>query len=332
MPRLVKLAINKDREVSPVDISGMVSKEFATHGPKLIEELFRKHMQNTTLNFYPKTKSSTATTLSDDLQQQLYLSIKTNPQDQAVDPEIWEILKANYRIISSHEATMRITKGNDPLNVVVDNKFRLNTLGFSEWLECVITKAKALGIPPTPELSTFKVSVKDMKRKRTLEILQEVFVKENIVVDGMHRNLIPPPGVVGSKGQVIREPESSAIQRGTPEAEEMIKKLEMTIEVMDDVNQAKKIIQDNLDGLGQYMLSIEDPLSTRLIGIKGLAECKTSASNLRCIQVKDIVKEVEDHLKTYSSAGMDMSWYVEGIRCGSKESQRWQYSDYPITL
>ncbi|GKB00861.1 hypothetical protein Tco_0828905 [Tanacetum coccineum] len=64
MPRLVKLAVNKDRKVSPVDISGMVSKEFATHGPKLIEELFRKHMQNTALNLYPKTKSSTATTSS----------------------------------------------------------------------------------------------------------------------------------------------------------------------------------------------------------------------------------------------------------------------------
>ncbi|GJU40482.1 hypothetical protein Tco_1193439 [Tanacetum coccineum] len=40
MPRLVKLTVNKDREVSPVDISGMVSKEFAAHGPKLIDELF----------------------------------------------------------------------------------------------------------------------------------------------------------------------------------------------------------------------------------------------------------------------------------------------------
>ncbi|GJR76653.1 hypothetical protein Tco_0089018 [Tanacetum coccineum] len=36
MPRLVKLAVNKDREVSPVDISGMVSKEFAAHRPKFI--------------------------------------------------------------------------------------------------------------------------------------------------------------------------------------------------------------------------------------------------------------------------------------------------------
>ncbi|GKC24116.1 hypothetical protein Tco_1026266, partial [Tanacetum coccineum] len=35
-----------------------------------------------------------------------------------------------------------------------------------------------------------------------------------------------------------------------------------------------------------------------------------SASNLSCIQVKDIVKEVEDYLKTYSSAGMDISWFM----------------------
>ncbi|GKB27531.1 hypothetical protein Tco_0866932 [Tanacetum coccineum] len=74
MPLLVKLAVYKDREVSPVDISGM----------------------NTTLNLYPKTKSSTATTSSVDLQQQLYLSMKTKPQDQAADLEIWEILKAKF--------------------------------------------------------------------------------------------------------------------------------------------------------------------------------------------------------------------------------------------
>ncbi|GJT28789.1 hypothetical protein Tco_0909064 [Tanacetum coccineum] len=58
----------------------------------------------------------------------------------------------------------------------------------------------------------------------------------------------------------------------------------------------------------------EDPLSTkhqRLI--KGLADGKASASNLRDIQVKDIVKEVKDYLKTYSPAEMDIRWYVEGM-------------------
>ncbi|GJX18271.1 hypothetical protein Tco_0219103 [Tanacetum coccineum] len=102
MPRLVKLAVNEDREVSPVDISGMVFKEFAAHRPKLIEELFRKHMQNITLNLYPKIKSSTATTSSFDLQQELYLSMKTKRQDQAVDLEIWEIVKAKFKSHNFH--------------------------------------------------------------------------------------------------------------------------------------------------------------------------------------------------------------------------------------
>ncbi|GJY78106.1 retrovirus-related pol polyprotein from transposon TNT 1-94 [Tanacetum coccineum] len=47
------------------------------------------------------------------------------------------------------------------------------------------------------------------------------------------------------------------------------------------------------------------------MGMKGLAECKASTSNLRRIQVKDIVKEVKDYLKTYSLAEMDIScWKV----------------------
>ncbi|GJS62176.1 hypothetical protein Tco_0656960, partial [Tanacetum coccineum] len=41
--------------------------------------------------------------------------------------------------------------------------------------------------------------------------------------------------------------------------------------------------------------------------MKGLSECKASKSNIRRIQVKDIIKEVEDYLKTYSSVGMDIS-------------------------
>ncbi|GJW61247.1 hypothetical protein Tco_0110582 [Tanacetum coccineum] len=91
----------------------------------------------------------------------------------------------------------------------------------------------------------------------------------------------------------------------------MFAKLELTIEARSDVTKARKITS---------------------AGIEGLAECKASVSDLKRIQVKDIVKEIEDYLKTYSSAGMDISWYVEGIRWGFKDSQRWQYSDYHVTL
>ncbi|GKC74227.1 hypothetical protein Tco_1120110 [Tanacetum coccineum] len=41
--------------------------------------------------------------------------------------------------------------------------------------------------------------------------------------------------------------------------------------------------------------------------MKGLSECETSKSNVTRIQFKDIFKEVEDYLKTYSSDGMDIS-------------------------
>nr|GEW55555.1 Gag-Pol polyprotein [Tanacetum cinerariifolium] len=43
--------------------------------------------------------------------------------------------------------------------------------------------------------------------------------------------------------------------------------------------------------------------------MKGLSECKSSKSNVRRIQVKYIVKKVKDHLKTYSSARIDISCF-----------------------
>ncbi|GKC16157.1 hypothetical protein Tco_1012939 [Tanacetum coccineum] len=255
------------------------------------------------------------------------------------------ITKISYKINSSKEATIRITRNNNPLNLMVYEEFRLKTLGFS--------------VLPPPELSTFGVLVNEKKRKTSSKILKEVFVTEDIVVDGIHRNLAPPLGVEGTRGLVIKEPESwiffynnnfdlvfqreeefhlattaqlirlqNAIQKGTPKVEELFKKMELTVKDRNDVTEAKKVVKDNLDGFGQHIL----------VGCKAsasgevLAECKASASNLRRIQVKDIIKEVEDYLKTYSSAGMDISWYIEGIQCGSKESQMWQYFDIPVTI
>ncbi|GKD59412.1 hypothetical protein Tco_1296921, partial [Tanacetum coccineum] len=108
------------------------------------------------------------------------------------------ITKINYGVNSSKEATMRITRRNELLNLTVYDKFRLKTLEFSEWLkvhalaskskgksndlllqslrakfEWVLTQAKKLGVLPLPELSTFGISVDDRKRKRSSEILQE---------------------------------------------------------------------------------------------------------------------------------------------------------------
>ncbi|GKD37224.1 hypothetical protein Tco_1257431 [Tanacetum coccineum] len=81
-------AVKKDREVSLVNVSKLIAKKFSTHEPKMIEELFRKHMHNTTLNLYPTTSSSTAEKSSAGLKHQLYLNMKSKPQDQVANLEI----------------------------------------------------------------------------------------------------------------------------------------------------------------------------------------------------------------------------------------------------
>ncbi|GJX53319.1 hypothetical protein Tco_0281688 [Tanacetum coccineum] len=60
----------------------------------IIEELFKIYMQNMVLNVHPTTSTSTATT--SDLQQQLYLKMKSDFQSKVVDRELWNALKAKY--------------------------------------------------------------------------------------------------------------------------------------------------------------------------------------------------------------------------------------------
>ncbi|GKC32186.1 hypothetical protein Tco_1039480 [Tanacetum coccineum] len=127
---------------------------------------------------------------------------------------------------------MKITRGDNPLNLIVHPNFRLKTLGISEWLEVhalaskkyrtsnnlllqslrakfqrVINQAKRLGLPLPPKLATFGLTAKEKKRKKT-KFIKEMFVTEDARVDRMNRNLIPPPGVVPIEGLVIKEPES----------------------------------------------------------------------------------------------------------------------------
>ncbi|GJR61619.1 hypothetical protein Tco_1503781 [Tanacetum coccineum] len=78
-----ELTVTKTNEILKKEIPRLV-KLLLTR----IEKSLLLIYLNTTLNLYPKTKSSTTTTSSADLQHQLYLSMKKKPQDQTVDPEI----------------------------------------------------------------------------------------------------------------------------------------------------------------------------------------------------------------------------------------------------
>ncbi|GJS47256.1 hypothetical protein Tco_0597377 [Tanacetum coccineum] len=108
------------------------------------------------------------------------------------------ITKISYKINNStKEAIMRITRNDNSLNLTVYDKFVLKMLGFSEWIEWVTTQAGKLCIPPPPKLTIVRMSNSEKKIKRTFKIIKEVFVNKDIVIDGMHRNLVPPLGVEG---------------------------------------------------------------------------------------------------------------------------------------
>nr|GFB06222.1 hypothetical protein [Tanacetum cinerariifolium] len=83
---------------------------------------------------------------------------------------------------------------------------RLNDLkAEQEKSKQVINQAKRLGLSPPPELATFGLTAEEKKRKMT-ELIKEVFVTENVRVDGMDRNLIPPSRIMPIR-LVINEPE-----------------------------------------------------------------------------------------------------------------------------
>ncbi|GJW13123.1 hypothetical protein Tco_0017256 [Tanacetum coccineum] len=92
----------------------------------------------------------------------------------------------------SKDATMRIKWNNQPLSLIVYEKFMLKKLGFNKWIEVhalssknkgkandillknlkakfewIKNQAGKLGISPPPELSAFRLSAAEKKRKRS---------------------------------------------------------------------------------------------------------------------------------------------------------------------
>ncbi|GKF45576.1 hypothetical protein Tco_0135378 [Tanacetum coccineum] len=88
--------IIEDRNAFRSKVPDLITKEFDSHAPQIIEELFKNYVQNNVIQVHPTIITSTKTTSSTDIQQQLYLNMKIKPQDQAADPKLWEILKAKF--------------------------------------------------------------------------------------------------------------------------------------------------------------------------------------------------------------------------------------------
>ncbi|GKF54319.1 hypothetical protein Tco_0161229, partial [Tanacetum coccineum] len=118
------------------------------------------------------------------------------------------------------------------------------------------------------------------KKQKRSQILEHVFVRENVVVDGSQRNITPPPGINGKSAMVIKEPVdgffylngnfdlvfqrasefhiTSTVQlirlqrrivKDSLEAEEMYQLMNLEIKSRDDVVRAREKVEKNLDVL-----------------------------------------------------------------------------------
>ncbi|GJU37309.1 hypothetical protein Tco_1185663 [Tanacetum coccineum] len=127
----------------------------------------------------------------------------------------------------------------------------------------------------------------------------------------------PNLSVVGKAGMVIKEPEAGIfLYNGNFDlvfqrrSEYTLVSTPQLIRIQNLINIDSKYAQQVYDELIYEIESRPNFVQVREIvekNLDGLTECKASASNLRRIQVRDIKKEFKDYLKTYSSAGMDIS-------------------------
>ncbi|GJV23925.1 hypothetical protein Tco_1376620 [Tanacetum coccineum] len=206
-------------------------------------------------------------------------------QAQKADP--LPITKISYIVNKNKEPTMRITRDNDPLNLVVLQNFRLRSLGFSEWLEVHALASKKSG-------SSINQLLTSLRAKKRTEMIKQVFVTENVVADGCQRNITPPAGVEGKNGKVIREPEAGFFYYNGNF--DLVYQRESEFHITSTVQLIRlqrRIVRDSPEADEIYQLMNLD-FPSYLDGNHQLT-------------VRDIVKEVEDYLKTYSSAEKDIS-------------------------
>ncbi|GJS50163.1 hypothetical protein Tco_0600284 [Tanacetum coccineum] len=75
--------------------------------------------------------------------------------------------------------------------------FRDDALPITKFIyKWVATTTNKLGLPLPPQLTIFELPPAEKKRKRRVEVMKEVFLKEYIIVDGMHKKLTPSEGVI----------------------------------------------------------------------------------------------------------------------------------------
>ncbi|GJR43813.1 retrovirus-related pol polyprotein from transposon TNT 1-94 [Tanacetum coccineum] len=103
----IAATIIKDRDAFRSEVPDLVTQEFNAQAPMIIEELFKNYVQSNVIQVHSTTTTSTETTSSADLQQQLYFKMKRTLQDQANDPTLWEVLKRKFKKSSTSNTSCR---------------------------------------------------------------------------------------------------------------------------------------------------------------------------------------------------------------------------------
>ncbi|GJZ84490.1 hypothetical protein Tco_0649829 [Tanacetum coccineum] len=99
MTRIRSCTLGNEKETINVkdNLSYLVTQEIASTAPQQFEAFLQRYMQNHVLSFQP---SSSSTSIHD-LQHQLYLKMKDDPQSQAANHDMWNILKEKIEINSA---------------------------------------------------------------------------------------------------------------------------------------------------------------------------------------------------------------------------------------
>ncbi|GJT92164.1 hypothetical protein Tco_1081009 [Tanacetum coccineum] len=66
----------QERDTFQAEVHALISKEFDAQPPHIIEELFKTYVHNNVIQVHPTISTSTKTTSSANLQQNLYLKMK----------------------------------------------------------------------------------------------------------------------------------------------------------------------------------------------------------------------------------------------------------------
>ncbi|GJS21789.1 hypothetical protein Tco_0450421 [Tanacetum coccineum] len=84
LPRIIANAVRKERESLTSVVPALISQEFVAHAQKIIEEIFKIHMQNR------------------------FLNMKSDLQSQVADPELWDVLRAKFKKSSASAGSCRV--------------------------------------------------------------------------------------------------------------------------------------------------------------------------------------------------------------------------------